>query len=306
MPSLVHDIGLSLLTAGTLGVIFTRLKIPSIAAFLLAGVLVGPVGFKQVTEPANVDTIAQLGFILLLFLIGLEIDFKKIMASGKSIMTSGLLQFPLTVLFGIAAVKLLLYFGVGGSLLAGSPDAALYIGVIIACSSTLLVVKLFQENFELDTVPGRLSLGVLIFQDIWVIIAILIQPNLQSPELGLIAMSFLGILLLGLSRDHRAVVRRPRLQLDRQNAGNDPAGRAGLVFHRGLPRRQPGQHIRGHLRPQLPHGGGSRHGRPDRRRQHRQPAVVNRDHHQGGHGEGLLHHAVLRGLGISIPEASTC
>jgi len=198
MPSLVHDIGISLLAAGALGVIFTRLKIPSIAAFVLAGVLVGPLGLKQVTDPANVDTIAQLGFILLLFLIGLEIDFKKIMASGKPIIISGLLQFPLTILFGIAAVKVMLFFGIGGSLLADSPHVAMYIGVIVACSSTLLVVKLFQENFELDTVPGRLSLGILIFQDIWVIIAILIQPNLQNPELGMIAMSFLGILLLSL------------------------------------------------------------------------------------------------------------
>jgi len=198
MPSLVHDIGISLLAAGGLGVLFTRLKIPSIAAFLLAGVIVGPLGLKQVTDPANVDTIAQLGFILLLFLIGLEIDFKKIMASGKPIIISGLLQFPLTILFGIAAVKVMLYFGIGGSLLADSPHVAMYIGVIVACSSTLLVVKLFQENFELDTVPGRLSLGILIFQDIWVIIAILIQPNLQNPELGMIAMSFLGILLLSL------------------------------------------------------------------------------------------------------------
>jgi hypothetical protein len=64
MPSLVKDIGLSLLAAGLLGVIFTRLKIPSIAAFLLAGVLIGPIGLKQVTDPVNVDTIAQLGFIL--------------------------------------------------------------------------------------------------------------------------------------------------------------------------------------------------------------------------------------------------
>ncbi len=198
MPSLVHDIGISLLAAGALGVIFTRLKIPSIAAFLLAGVLVGPLGLQQVTDPANVDTIAQLGFILLLFLIGLEIDFKKIMASGKPIIVSGLLQFPLTILFGIAAVKVMLFFGIGGSLLADSPHVAMYIGVIVACSSTLLVVKLFQENFELDTVPGRLSLGILIFQDIWVIIAILIQPNLQNPDLGMIAMSFLGILLLSL------------------------------------------------------------------------------------------------------------
>ena len=198
MPSLVHDIGISLLAAGALGVIFTRLKIPSIAAFLLAGVIVGPLGLKQVTDPANVDTIAQLGFILLLFLIGLEIDFKKIMASGKPIIVSGLLQFPLTILFGFAAVKVMLWAGIGGSVLADSPLAALYVGVIVACSSTLLVVKLFQENFELDTVPGRLSLGILIFQDIWVIVAILIQPNLQNPEIGMIAMSFLGILLLTL------------------------------------------------------------------------------------------------------------
>jgi len=198
MPSLVHDIGISLLAAGALGVIFTRLKIPSIAAFLIAGVLIGPIGLKQVTDPANVDTIAQLGFILLLFLIGLEIDFKKILGSGKAIIVTGLLQYPLTILFGAGAVKLMILLGIGGSLLADSTHAAIYMGVIIAGSSTLLVVKLFQEHFELDTVPGRLSLGILIFQDIWVIIAILIQPNLQNPEIGMIAMSFLGILLLTL------------------------------------------------------------------------------------------------------------
>jgi Kef-type K+ transport system membrane component KefB len=196
MPSLVHDIGISLLAAGLLGVVFTRLKIPTIAAPLVAGVLIGPIGLQQVTDPENIDTIAQLGFILLLFLIGLEIDFKKILGSGKAIIVTGLLQYPLTILFGVGAAKLMLMLGIGGSLLADSPHAALYMGVVIAGSSTLLVVKLFQEHFELDTVPGRLALGILIFQDIWVIIAILIQPNLQNPELGLIAMSFLGIALL--------------------------------------------------------------------------------------------------------------
>jgi len=144
MPSLVHDIGISLLVAGVLGVIFTRLKIPSIAAFLLAGILIGPIGMKQVTDPENIDTIAQLGFIMLLFLIGLEIDFKKILGSGKAIVLSGLLQYPLTILFGIGAVKLMLLLGIGGTILSGSPQAALYMGVIIAGSSTLLVVKLFS------------------------------------------------------------------------------------------------------------------------------------------------------------------
>ncbi|HMB60831.1 MAG TPA: cation:proton antiporter, partial [Xanthomonadales bacterium] len=151
MPSLVHDIGIAFLSAGALGVLFTRLKIPSIAAFLLAGVLIGPIGLKLVTNAENIDTIAQLGFIFLLFLIGLEIDFKRILSSGKAIIVSGLLQYPLTILFGVIAVKLMLLLGIGGTLLADSPHAALYIGVIIAGSSTLLVVKLFQEHFELDT-----------------------------------------------------------------------------------------------------------------------------------------------------------
>lgn len=198
MPSLVQDIGISLLSAGVLGVIFTRLRIPSIAAFLLAGIVIGPIGLKMVTDAENIDTIAQLGFIFLLFLIGLEIDFKRILSSGKAIILAGLLQYPLTILFGVAAVKLMLLLGIGGALLAGSHYAAIYIGVIIAGSSTLLVVKLFQEHFELDTEPGRLALGILIFQDIWVIVAIIIQPNMQNPELGLIAMSFVGILLLSL------------------------------------------------------------------------------------------------------------
>jgi Kef-type K+ transport system membrane component KefB len=198
LPSLVQDIGVSLLAAGALAIVFARVHIPSIAAYLVAGIVIGPVGLGIVTDPVNVDTIAQLGFILLLFLIGMEIDFKRVLASGKPIIVSGLLQYPLTILFGIVGVKLLLWLGIGGELLAESQYAALYIGIIIAGSSTLLVVKLFQENFELDTEPGRLALGLLIFQDIWVIVAIIIQPNLQHPEIGPIVMSFLGILLLGL------------------------------------------------------------------------------------------------------------
>ena len=86
----------------------------------------------------------------------------------------------------------MIWLGLGGELLASSPYAPLYLGVVIAGSSTLLVVKLFQEHFELDTEPGRLALGMLIFQDIWVIIVILIQPNIENPELMPIAMSFAG------------------------------------------------------------------------------------------------------------------
>ncbi len=120
MPSLVHDIGISLLTAGLLALVFNRFHIPSIAAFLTAGILVGPLGLEQVTDPDNIDTIAQLGFIFLLFLIGLEIDFKKIFGSGKAVTVSGFFQYPLTIALGFGAVKLLVLLGIGGELLASS------------------------------------------------------------------------------------------------------------------------------------------------------------------------------------------
>lgn len=195
VPTLVQDIGVSLLLAGGIAVLFARLKIPSIAAFLLAGILLGPVGFHIITDAGNIETIAQIGFILLLFVIGLEIDIRSLVASGKTILAAGAIQYPLTLLFGFAATKGLILLGLGG-LLAEAPLAPLYIGVAIAGSSSLLVVKLFQEHFQLDTQPGRISLTILIFQDIWAIIVTLIQPSLDDPDITAIGFSFLGIGLL--------------------------------------------------------------------------------------------------------------
>ena len=192
LPSLVHDIGLCIVVAGLLAIVFVRLRIPEIAAYLVAGVLVGPIGSAVVTDPGNIETISELGLILLLYLIGLEIDVRKLLASGRILIISGLLQYPLCVGFGVVIAKLLLFAGIGGALLSDS-YAPLYIGFVVAASSTLLVVKLFQEAFQLDTEAGRIALGLLIFQDIWVIGMIAVQPNFSEPEFGPILLSFLGI-----------------------------------------------------------------------------------------------------------------
>ncbi len=195
LPSLVRDIGLCIVFAGLLAIVFVRLKIPEIAAYLVAGVLVGPIGTQIVTDPGNIETISELGLILLLYLIGLEIDVRKLLASGRILIVSGLLQYPLCVAFGVVVTKLLLMMGIGGELLSGS-YAPLYIGFVVAASSTLLVVKLFQETFQLDTEAGRIALGLLIFQDIWAIGVIAVQPNFSAPELAPILLSFLGIAVL--------------------------------------------------------------------------------------------------------------
>ncbi|MBL4907329.1 MAG: cation:proton antiporter [Sneathiella sp.] len=194
LPPLVHDIGISLFVASVLAFIAVRLKIPSIAAFLLAGILVGPVGLKLITEPENIETIAELGFIFLLFMIGLEIDVRKLLSSGKLIIVPGVLQYPLTILFGFIVVKGLVWIGLFNGL-AGQYDA-LYFGIFIAGSSTLLVIKLFQERYELDTESGRVSLGILVFQDIWAIVVLIMQPNFSSPEVLPVLISFGGIAVL--------------------------------------------------------------------------------------------------------------
>jgi Kef-type K+ transport system membrane component KefB len=198
MPSLVHDIGYCVVLAGVLAIVFTRVRIPVIAAFLFAGVVVGPVGAGLVTDPANIETISGLGLILLLFLIGLEIDFRKLLASGRILILSGLLQYPLSVAFGFIIAKLFIWLGVGTQLLDSGSYVPLYVGFVVAASSTLLVVKLFQESFELDTEVGRVSLGLLIFQDIWAIGVIAVQPSFDDPKIVPILFSFLGIGVLAM------------------------------------------------------------------------------------------------------------
>ncbi|MBE7559923.1 cation:proton antiporter [bacterium] len=190
---LIAGIGFCFLVAAILSVLFTRIGIPSIAAFLAAGIIIGPEFAQIVTHQESITTIADLGLVLLLFLIGLEIDLRKLLASGKTLITTGLLQFPLTVLFGWCVGWLAQRSG-WAPLLGGY--VPLYVGFTLATSSSLIVVKLFQEKFQLDTLVGRVCLGVLIFQDIWAIVVLALQPNFEHPELVPVLFNFVGIGLL--------------------------------------------------------------------------------------------------------------
>ncbi len=187
---LIAGIGFCFLIAAILSVLFTRLGIPSIAAFLAAGIIIGPECTRMVNDQESIKTIANLGLVLLLFLIGLEIDLRKLLASGRTLITTGLLQFPLTVLFGWCVGRLAQFSGWGP--LQG-PYVPLYVGFTLASSSSLIVVKLFQERFQLDTLVGRVCLGILIFQDIWSIVILALQPNFEHPQLVPVLFNFLGI-----------------------------------------------------------------------------------------------------------------
>lgn len=190
---LVLDIGYSFLFASLLAALFARFRIPTIAAYLLAGVLVGPLVTGLVTDQHNIDTISHLGLVLLLFLIGLEINIPKLLSSGKTLVLTGILQFPLCVVFGVSLGWLLQKTGWQA---VQGPFIPLYIGIVIAASSTLLIVKQFQDKYQLDTTVGRLALGILIFQDLWAMVVLTVQPNFSQPDLGPVVMTFIGILIL--------------------------------------------------------------------------------------------------------------
>jgi Kef-type K+ transport system membrane component KefB len=192
---LVADLGLCLVAAAVLAIAFVKLKIPAIAALLCAGVVLGPAGLEAVHDRASIDTIANLGLTLLLFVIGLEVNLKSLLASGRTLIVTGALQVPLTLGAGLGAFLLI---GASGWGLVNGFYPALYLGVACAFSSTLLVVKYLQEHLKLDTVAGRLAVGLLIFQDIWAIVFLALQPSFANPSISPILATFAGTAVLAL------------------------------------------------------------------------------------------------------------
>lgn len=182
---LIQAIGISIIVATLLAYIGNIFKQPLLLAYILAGVLIGPkMGLGLVQSDADIKVISEIGLILLLFMIGLEIDMKKLKESGSSLILSGILQFVLCVSLGF--IFFFLYdFTMGG----GKYDLA-YLAVCCAISSTTIVVKLLYEKNELDTLPGRLTLGILVFQDLWAIVVLGVQPNLANPDVLAIVWSF--------------------------------------------------------------------------------------------------------------------
>lgn len=188
----VANVGIAILSATIMAYIGHIIKQPLLLSYILAGVVIGPlVGFGFVKDINDVETISHFGLILLLFLIGLEIDIKKLKEAGKSMIISGFLQFPITAIIGVG------FFLLIGYNLIGQKYDLFYLSACCALSSTAIVVKLLYGKFEIDTLAGRITLGILVFQDIWAIILLGIQPNLTNPEILQILLSFLkGFLLI--------------------------------------------------------------------------------------------------------------
>jgi len=195
---LISAIGISIMAATALAFLAYLTKQPLLLAYLAAGAVIGPqFGFGWVSSQADIKIITEIGLILLLFMIGLEMNLNKLKESGESLLATGIFQFILCAAMGFGFF-LLLGFTIGepfeyrifGVKVLGGQYDLLYLAVCLALSSTTIVVKLLYEKFELGTLAGRLTLGVLVFQDIWAIVLLSIQTSLSDPKILSILIQF--------------------------------------------------------------------------------------------------------------------
>ncbi|WP_407147770.1 cation:proton antiporter [Bradyrhizobium sp. ORS 86] len=217
MHELIRDITLCILFAWGLGLLAHFSRQPLILAYLIAGFFIGPFGMGWVKSQESISVISELGLIFMLFMIGLEIDLKKIVRAGKVILFAGAGQ-----LIGGCLLGILFFAGIGLSIGGGKFDA-LYLCVACALSSTVIIVKVLYEKRELDTLPGRITLGVLVLQDIFAILFLAVQPSLDNLQVGVVLLSIARVAVLVatalvlsryvLPRLFHQIARRPELVL---------------------------------------------------------------------------------------------
>jgi monovalent cation:H+ antiporter-2, CPA2 family len=168
--AIIKDIVIILLVSLPIIFLFRKLNLPSIVGFLIAGMIIGPYGFQLISEIAQIEVMAEIGVILLLFVIGLEVSFAQLMRMKKLLLIAGGLQLILTIGLGF-----ILFY-----LLEIPPPQALFFAMLLSLSSTAIVLKLLSDRGELEAPHGKISLGILIFQDLAIVPMFIILPILGS------------------------------------------------------------------------------------------------------------------------------
>ncbi len=195
MENLFLEIGIVIIAATLLGAIARILKQPLILAYILAGILIGPIGFKLISSQETIGVLSTLGIAFLLFLIGLELDFKKIKEIGVDSFFIGIIEVILVTILGF----------LGGLALGFSSFESLLIGFALSFSSTVVVTKLLTEKHDLNTLYGKLTLGILLAQDFIAVIVLILISSFKIngvwglfSELPSVLIKGIGIFVLAL------------------------------------------------------------------------------------------------------------
>ena len=192
LPDLVLLITVAILII----VIFQRFKIPSVIGLILTGVVLGPSGFRIVDDMDVINSLSELGVVLLLFTIGLEFSLAELSKLKRIVFVGGGLQVVITIF----ALRLITFF-LSPFVTSEIPfQKAIFYGIVFAVSSTPICLKILKERNELNREHGRISLGILIFQDI-AIVPLMIGVSFLSPgdtkSIGKIGKEIGLMILLG-------------------------------------------------------------------------------------------------------------
>jgi CPA2 family monovalent cation:H+ antiporter-2 len=166
-------------------------RLPPIVGFLVSGVLLGPEGLGLIQELEQVDQLAEIGVVLLLFTIGLEFSLADLMRMRRAVLLGGSLQ-----ILGVTLAVFAL------ALVVGLPSThALFLGMTASLSSTAVVLRLLQQSAEVDAPHGRMSLAILVYQDLMIVPMMLLVPVLAgssdglAPALGSFAVRAVAVLI---------------------------------------------------------------------------------------------------------------
>ena len=188
---ILRDISFAIIGAAALGMLAYRCHLPLLLAYITAGAMLGPhLGFGLIASGRSISTIAEIGLVLLLFILGLEIDLRRLFLSGKTVLINGVVQFFGCALLALGYFKLL---GFGGG--QGRHDL-LYLAVACSLSSTLVVVKILSDRMELESLTSRVTVGILVIQDLWAVIFLGLQPNLDDLRAMALMRSLSGVAAL--------------------------------------------------------------------------------------------------------------
>ena len=189
--SVLKDIVIIFALSSLVNYLFTRVKVPTIIGYLLTGVIVGPKLAGIIKAPAEIELMAEIGVVLLLFMIGMEFSLNHLFKIRRRVFLGGFLQLTLTTL---VTTLLTHAYNINWK-------TSVFLGFLIALSSTAVVLKILQDRSEITSNYGRTVLGILIFQDVVLVPLMLFTPFLgggqidYSGQLTLLAMK--SVIIIG-------------------------------------------------------------------------------------------------------------
>lgn len=188
MSSFFVELSIVMIIALAMSFIFHKLKQPLLVGYIFTGVLAGPIFFNVLSNVEGYEAFSHMGVALLLFIVGLHLNLKLIREIGFVALVSGMFQIVLTALFGFLISWM---FGIG--LLA-----SFLIGVGLAFSSTIVIVKLLSDLREIERVHGKLSMGILIVQDLVAVVMLMLLASFAGAENGNLLWNLFKIFVLGM------------------------------------------------------------------------------------------------------------